>query len=319
MPHARAASLAQLGLILLTIGLGGCCRPSERARVTTWKLAYGGRPRQVHVFIPRGHCPTAAVPLVVALHGGGGSGDRLDRATGGTITRAAAARGWVVAFPSGVEARWNDGRSSSTAQRWARADVDDVGFLQAVMDRAHEKLGIDLKQVYLTGISNGGFMALRMAVEVPDRVAAVAAVTATVSAPLGQRHPSAPVPVLFMNGTEDPIVPYDGGAVRVLGQERGRIWSTKDSAQWWRKINGCTRPATHETLPDRVPEDGTRTYIERSTGCASGAPVVVYRIDGGGHTWPGGLQYAPRSAIGQVARDFDGGHAIFEFFAALQR
>lgn len=317
-PFSRPCVLARVPvrpwLLSLALAGGACAQGGHEFHPTPWTVVHGGRDRRVHVFVPARHCPEQPVPLVLALHGGGGRGGRLDWVTEGSLTRGARARGWVVAFPEGVERRWNDGRASEDKGHWDRSEVDDVGFLLAVIALSHARLGIDVRRVYVIGISNGGFMSLRMAVDASRSIAAAAAVNAAVTVPLGRRRPSAPVPVLFMNGTEDPVVPYEGGPVKVLGQQRGAVWSTEGSVEWWRGINGCTSPPSREALPDSA-EDGTRTQVERSLQCSSGAPVVLYRIEGGGHGWPGGRQYAPRSTIGRVARDFDAGHEIFEFFA----
>ena len=162
-------------------------------------------------------------------------------------------------------------------------------------------------------------MALRMAAEASDRVAAVAAIAATVSEALTSLVPPMPVPILFMNGTADPIVPYDGGVVRALGRSLGIVRSTEESLAWWRQVNGCSDDARREEVPDEAVGDGARTSVVRYEHCSSGAPVVLYRIEGGGHAWPGGAAYASRALIGNVTGDFDGAEAIMAFFAHFVR
>jgi len=125
--------------------------------------------------------------------------------------------------------------------------------------------------------------------------------------------------VMIVNGTDDPLVPYAGGQVRVLGRDRGEVLSTADTVKWWTKVNGCTSPPSLRSLPDTAPDDGAHVQIEAHEGCAEGTAVVLYRVEGGGHTWPGGAQYLPRRMIGGVCRDFDATKELFDFFAKHRR
>ncbi|MCP5065805.1 MAG: hypothetical protein GY946_04500, partial [bacterium] len=156
-------------------------------------------------------------------------------------------------------------------------------------------------------------------VELSDRIAAIAPVTANLSTVMSRKTPRAPTPVMILNGTKDPLVPYNGGQVRVLGRDRGSILSTNATVAWWRRHNHCSATPTRVALPDRSPRDGTRVYVDKYTDCPAGAPVVLVRIEGGGHTWPGGWQYLPRLVVGRVSRDIDGTQLVFDFFARHKR
>jgi polyhydroxybutyrate depolymerase len=290
-------------------------RAAPESGLVSATSVHGGRERTFHVHVPPGHSPARPVPLVIALHGGGGSGERLDEMADGQFTRGADARGWVVVFPDGVENGWNDGRPLSSARDRRRAGVDDVAFIAALIDHAHSRWGIDRARVYATGISNGGFMSVRLGIDLSDRLAAVAPVTASVSLAVAASAPKRPIPVLFVNGTDDPLVPYAGGAVKVLGRERGEILSTDDAVAWWVRHNRCRSAPVSRALPDLAPDDGTRVTVTTWGGGDQGAEVVLYRIDGGGHTWPGGRPYLGERMVGRVCRDFEGVEAIFDFFA----
>lgn len=274
-------------------------------------MQHGGLTRTYHVLVPVGLAPDEPAPLVLALHGGGGRGDRLPSLTEGQLRREADRRGWLVVLPDGVGRGWNDGREVTAAPR---RDVDDVAFLAALLDRVAEDYAVDPRRVYVTGISNGGFMSITLALRLSERIAAAAPVTASLQKDLEALIPTRPVPILFMNGTEDPLVPYDGGQVRVLGRARGEILSTDASAAHFRALAGCTAPTKTRALPDLAPDDGTRVHVESTPRCA--AAVVVYRIDGGGHTWPGGRPSLPQAWVGRVSRDIDATRHIFDFFAA---
>ena len=294
-------------LLALGVVLSLGCGPLSRQT-----LLHDGIHRQVHVFVPEGAPPEA--PLVLALHGGGGLGRKTDAYTRNGITREAEARGWVVAFPQGVERGWNDGRAPVTERDRRRSEVDDVGFLLALIDDLAAAGTVDPARVMMTGISNGGFMSYRVGVEAPERLTAIAPVIANHAEVLADRDPGRPLSVLVMNGTADPLVPYAGGEVTVFEQARGRILSTDDTISWWRDHAGCGPPRAERALPDRDPDDGTRVYVQRTVDCAGGAEVVRVRVQGGGHTWPGGSGILGERLVGPVSQDVDGARVIFRFF-----
>lgn len=311
------APLFSLLAVLTGLTASACGRHTPALETRT--LTHQDRARTYHVFRPPGHAATAPAPLVVALHGGGGAGAGFDRTTNGQFTAAASKRGMVVVFPEGVAKGWNDGRAPVSARDEERAGVDDVGFLTRLVDTLHAEMGIDRGRVYFTGISNGGFMTQRYAIEHPERVAAAAAVTAQVAEAWADRSPARPVSMMLVNGTADPLVPYAGGQVTVFGTARGAIRSTADSVEWWRRHAGCAEPPAVSPLPDADPDDGTRAIMERSGPCEGGSEVVLVRVEGGGHTWPGGRQYLPRGMVGPVSNDFRAVDVIFDFFERHRR
>jgi polyhydroxybutyrate depolymerase len=255
------------------------------------------------------------VALVIALHGGGGTATQM---MGFSRFNAIAAReGFAVAYPDGTGRRWNDGR---VFRGRGETDADDVGFVRAVVaDIAAKGTMLDRRRIFAAGISNGGFMSLRLACEAADLVAAVAPVTATMPGDLGPRcRPTAPVAVLVINGTADPLVPYAGGHVRAMFGRRGAIWSTERTISFWAGHNRCATPPDVRALADRDSADGSRVIEVLYARCA-GARVRLLRIEGGGHTWPGGAQYLPMAWIGPTNRDIDASETIWRFFKAAGR
>jgi polyhydroxybutyrate depolymerase len=128
--------------------------------------------------------------------------------------------------------------------------------------------------------------------------------------------PERPVAVLMMNGTEDPLMPYGGGGV---AGDRGRIIPTDDAVAFWLKADGIAGKPESLSLPDADPGDGCRVHLSVWSGGKEGTVVALYRIDGGGHTWPGGSQYLPKAIIGGTCRDFDATKVIWDFFKAHPR
>jgi polyhydroxybutyrate depolymerase len=256
----------------------------------------------------------ALPPVLMVLHGGGGRARQIMDFT--RFNAIAAREGLVALYPQGLDRGWNDGREFQGRD----SRKDDVGFLLAVLDDVERHgIGIDRRAVGVTGISNGGFMAMRMACDAAGRIAGIAAVTATMPAETGSRcRASRPVPVLVINGTRDPLVPYEGGNVRVFGRNRGAVWSTGRTMEFWAKVNGCSGAPRSAALGDRDPSDGTTTIRHDYQGCGR-VPVTLLEVQGGGHTWPGGSQYLPNALVGPVSRDFDASEAIVAFFKSVWR
>jgi polyhydroxybutyrate depolymerase len=277
-------------------------------------LTHDGIARTYHIHLPPGFNREPPAPLVLALHGGGGEGRRFDASTTrGTLVDAADKRGVVLVFPEGIDKHWNDGRSEIFT---SNDGFDDVGFLATVIDTMVQEYGIDPRRVYATGISNGGFMAVRLAVDLSDKIAAVAPVTAQLSKALEGLWPDRAISIMIVNGTEDPLVPFDGGHIRLFrfGRSRGEILSTAATVEHFRRHNGCGRRPEKVMLPDRDPADGTRVAIETYAGCREGTEVILVKVIGGGHTWPGGNQYLKPRIVGVVGRDIDASEMILDFF-----
>lgn len=299
------------GLFFLLITMLLIAPPSAVTAAATSErsLQVGSLRRAFRIYVPSALASPAA--LVFVLHGGGGTARQMERSV--TFNALADRSGFVVVYPDAVDRNWNDGRNAASI-RSQRERVDDVGFISAVIDALSREMRMDSRRIFATGISNGGFMSQRLAVDLSDRIAAIAPVASGMAPGLAARFPPRePVSVLVMNGTRDPLVPYHGG--RVL-RDRGETIDTDEIIRIWVQHNRCRTPGVAVMLPDEDPADGTRVRKMTYTGCAGRAEVALYAIDGGGHTWPGGSQYLPRGIIGRVCRDIDAARVIWEFFAA---
>lgn len=303
-------------ILMFAAALGIVAAPSVFAEVQTRTLDIDGVRRTYLLFVPETpRAPATGWPLVVALHGGGGTAAQM---MGFSRFNAIAAReGFAVVYPQGKGRRWNDGR---VFRGRSETDADDVAFVRAVVaDIAAQGTALDRKRIFAAGISNGGFMSFRLACDAADLFAAVAPVTATMPADLGPRcAPSVPLAVLVINGTADPLVPYAGGQVRAMSSLRGEIWSTDRTIAFWAKQNRCASPPDVRAMADRDINDGSRVVDISYARCA-GPRVRLLRIEGGGHTWPGGAQYLPAAWIGTVNRDIDASEVIWRFFKASGR
>lgn len=290
-----------------------------QAKNLTETLRHEGVERTYHIHLPPGFSKDKPAPLVFALHGGGGEGRRFDQSTTqGTLTAAADKRGVVLVFPEGINKQWCDGR---TAMLKTKKTYDDVGFISEIIDTMVKNYNIDPTRVYATGISNGGFMSVRLAMDLSEKIAAVAPVTAQIPKALKDKTPKLPISIMIVNGTKDPLVPFGGGHIRLFrsGRSRGEILSTASTVDHFRRHNGCGKTADKSKLQDKNPDDGTNVEIEKYTDGKDGTEVVLVKVIGGGHTWPSGKQYLSPRLVGTVCRDINASEMILNFFLRHSR
>lgn len=277
-------------------------------------ITYKGYTRTFLIHQPEKGRNDRPCPLVVILHGGGGEGRRMIRFT--RFNDLADREGFIAVYPDGVERQWNDGRSIEQSKAH-RENVDDVGFLAGLIDYMVRRYGADAKRVYLAGISNGALMSYRMACEKPHLIAAIGAIVGNLPEHLASSRPAEPVSVIIINGTDDPLVPWKGGWVRIPflpGQVRGRVIGSVDTAAFWARANRCQSSPAAVALPDKGPGVACRVVRHAYGGCADGTDVVLYEIEGGGHTWPGRAQYMPVTIVGRACQNLDATEIIWEFF-----
>ncbi|HVH07504.1 MAG TPA: PHB depolymerase family esterase [Myxococcota bacterium] len=289
--------------------------PPLSAKIAEGTLDFGGRTRHYLVYVPARVGPQPA--LVLAFHGSMGDGAQARAGYGYAFDRLADEHGFVVVYPDGVERHWNDCRKRAPYAAHALG-IDDVGFVRALVDRFAQERGIDRTRVYATGVSNGGQMAIRLALEAPELVRAVAPVIASVPATenMDCKPKEVPVSILFMNGSADPFNPYGGGDVVLYGVwgNRGKVLSTVDSAIYFAALAGYAGEPQRDTLPDRDPTDGST--VERARWTEPGKKtVVLYTIRGGGHTIPHPVARIPR-LLGRTNADITAADEIWAFFAA---
>ena len=256
-------------------------------------------------------------PLLFVLHGGGGTNRGMVRLTKGRFNELADRDGFFVVYPQGIDKSWNDGRPDKISGAH-RKGIDDVGFFRALIEYLVYEYPIDSDRIFVTGISNGGLMSFRLGCGLPDKIRAIAPVTAQIpSAIEPQCRSESTVSLAVFNGTEDPLVPYNGGQITVFRKQRGEVLSTDETIRIWQNKNRCRSETRVTEFPDLI-ADGTRVTKIESTQCAAASKVVLYRIDGGGHAWPDGRQYLPVGLIGRTSRDINACDEIWEFFRSLK-
>lgn len=298
---------------ILALLLAGSASAGELRRFT---LVSGGRERSYFVYSPRAGTAGPKLPLIVLLHGGGGTAAGMRRLTRNGFEALADGRGAVIAYPEAVDKHWNDYRGDKSRKAQLE-NVDDVAFLVEMTRAIGDAYPVDGDRIYAAGISNGAMMAYALACRAADRFAAVAAVAGAVPEPLySSCRPARPVPVLIINGTADGLVHWSGGEVTgPFGKRKfGRTVPLEKTRDLWLKLDSCDREKMTSAARDSDPEDGTSVFAETYAPCAGGSAVKFIKIEGGGHTWPGGLQYLPKGVIGPTSRELDADSEIWNFF-----
>jgi polyhydroxybutyrate depolymerase len=268
----------------------------------------GGRERSYRVYAPDNLAQGA--PLVVVLHSSDGNAAQIRRATGYGFDRLADLHGFAVAYPQGFEGNWN--ACNRTGDYSANTlNIDDVAFISAMIDEIARGHGIDVDRVFAVGLSRGGHMAFRLALEAPNRFRAVAAVAANLPTQdnLKCQVPDEPIPsVMLMNGTADPLNPFEGGRVRLLGLfDRGTVISSAATAEYFAELAGASRSESAIQNFGRVQIENTRWRGE------GGVEVQLSAVEGAGHVMPQAYWRNPR-ILGHTPREIDGPAEIWSFF-----
>ncbi len=304
---------------LTLLGLNfNACSPSRGISTNdiTQEMEFDGRERNYIVHLPPKEKMNTPVPLLFHLHGGGGTAKGTAGLTFGRFNALADQEGFIVVYPNAINKNWNDGRKLEGELAW-KEDIDDVGFITAIVNEIKQKYNIDESRIFTTGMSNGGFMSSRLLCDRANIFRGGAILTASLSKDyMPKCNPEKPVAVMVMNGTDDPLVPYNGGQVKVFRKTRGEIVSTDEIMDFWKAENGCEVKQDKVELPDSV-DDGTTVSVTKYTNCKEEGTLVLYTINGGGHTWPGGKQYLGKALIGKTNRDIVACDVIWDFFKAL--
>lgn len=268
------------------------------------------REREFWVYIPtQTKPPEEGWPLVFVFHGGLSNAPTMVRFC--EMNEYADTAGFVTVFPNGTGRlptmkTWNAGMCCGYAMR---EDVNDVHFVEQLLADLPQRLAIDPTRVYATGMSNGGMMSYLLGDKLADRFAAIAPVGGTMGNPTCS--PSRPVPLMHIHGTDDQFVRWEGG-VGSRSKSKLNFHSVDHALENWIEANHAARTPTVESLPVEV-DDGTS--IERFTYAATGddsAEVILLKVHGGGHTWPG--KESRLELLGPTTQNLDANQAIWEFF-----
>jgi len=283
-----------------------------------FSIMHDGWKRNYMVHVPTNYNENLETPVVINIHGGGGS---IKSALNDVGNEYSEKYGFIYVIPAGTRSKiisdrlltWNAGKwlsdkgsLESCCGLASDNDVDDVGFFSKMIEEVKISFNVDEDRIYVTGISNGGMMSHRLGCELEDKIAAIAPV-ASPAVPM-DCNPSKPVPVMYIHGTADPCTLYyggDGGGC-FGGVETHYMQPAEDIVNKWKNLNNCSDES------ETVYQKGEATCISYNN-CGSISEVEFCTIQGGGHTFPSGAQYFPVTKVGPVSYDmsFD---QIWEFF-----
>ena len=285
-------------------------------------LSVGGREREAILYVPATYQKSVAVPLVVMLHGMGGTATNSMKETG--WSKKAEEAKFIVLYPEATRPdprsppslrtnlqAWNDGSGRFHA---AEQKIDDVAFIAAIVDRVAKDYAIDPKRIYVAGFSNGASMAFRVGAELPSKVAAIAPnAGACWTEKLGLSHG---VSLCYITGTADSLNPLEGGFPKLAlrgkdqgGQKKPPVQETIDK---WVKTLECEGKAERDTTTDGI-------RVRRYGKGRDGAEVDFTTVEGLGHHWAGGLSQAPEFLVGKNTKKLNATDAVWEFFSAHPR
>lgn len=277
---------------------------------TSWQsVSVETEERRYLVHVPQENPANGPRPVILCFHGGGSNPEQMMNYCG--LNEKADESGFLVVYPEGsgrLEAirTWNAGNCCGYAQRQR---VDDVQFVRAVLDDLDRRAQIDPDRVFATGISNGAMISYRLAAELSDRIAAIA----PIAGPMGFEDcsPEHPVSIIHFHGTDDEFAAFEGGSGK-RSVSRTDFFSVRHTIDAWVEANGCDAEPVVTDLPDTA-DDETTVRREVYSSERTGAEVVLYVIEGGGHTWPGRVPRASRF-LGPSTRDISANDLMWEFF-----
>jgi polyhydroxybutyrate depolymerase len=276
-----------------------CVSTSALAQVKT--LVHKDEKRKYIVYTPAAYAsdPGRRFPVVFNFHGGGMS--MAEQMLYTQMNRAAERHQFIVVYPQGIKQDWNVGFGMSYLE-----GTDDIGFTEALLARLKQDFRVDGQRVYATGLSRGGFFALRIAANLPHLFAAVASVGAPMPEPVIEHHARpGKIGMLLMHGTADQVVAYAG--------KPGGYLSAGDTYRYWLKQNGIEGAPAPARLVDGDAGDGTEAiHLEQSNG---GQSVALVTIREGGHTWAGADPFNVGLPIGKTSRDIDANEVIWQFLS----
>lgn len=266
------------------------------AQNTTGSFIYDGILREYRLYVPATYTGEEAVPLLLNLHGYGSN--NIEQEFYGNFRQIADTANFIIALPNGTidqlgKRFWNVG--------FAPSNIDDTGFLNALIDTLASNYAIDTTRLYSTGMSNGGFMSYELACNT-DRLAAIASVTGSIThTHLANCSPTKPMPVLQIHGTNDPTVPYDGSAL---------FAPIETVVQYWVNYNQCNPIPEIIPIPNTNLNDGATAEHIRYTNGENNTAVEFFKVYGGEHTWPGAI-----IDIGVTCKDFNASIEIWRFLS----
>lgn len=292
-------------------------QPQSYPEIVNGTINYQDSERVFSLHIPASFDGTEAAPLVIFLHGGGGNAQSAQNFTG--FNDVSEQEGFLMLYPqAGFETAtnsfvWADGRGLAPD----KLGIDDVGFVNALVDSLVLEYNINQSKIYICGFSNGSFLTQRIAFEANSKFAAIGTLGGTMQQSFyDSGNPSRAIPMVYVFGTDDPLVPYNGGYVSD-NPNFEYVVGVEDAVEFWRINNNAQTTVQLVNLPDiNTNDNSTVTVFEYTDGDCNGSKVKFYKINGGGHTWPGVV--VPNATLGETNLDINASQELWDFFQQFE-
>jgi polyhydroxybutyrate depolymerase len=307
----KQLSLVMMVFLIMSLFSTAYAAEPATGRIHQGEITVDGLQRTYHYYVPTSYTSKKKLPLMLSFHGRGSNSLEQIGLTG--YEQVAEKEGFIVVFPKstqiedvpvaseGHKRQWNDGRPDTPSYI---KGIDDVKFTSQLIDLFANDYNIDTDRVYATGMSNGSIFSNRLAVELSDKIAGIGGVTGPLANQVAATSLTEnPVTVVLVMGDTDPVVPYGGVP--------GYLFSAKETIDYWVKHNQTVKKPRISYLPQTVPGDLTKIRRDVYSGGKYGTEVILYKVEGGGHTWPGGPQYAHPNLIGFASQQMNASEVIW--------
>ncbi len=290
----------------------GMTQPSGSGSYNKTITTVDGLLRTYIVHLPVGYSPEKTYPLVLVLHGGFGWAENMETHSG--MSQLADKNEFIAVYPDGIKSdsgirTWNAGECCGYS---SRKNIDDVSFIRQLVSSLEKDYSIDETRLFVTGMSNGGMLASRLACEASDLFTAVAPVAGTLQ--INGCNPVKKIPILIIHGTEDENVPFAGGIGEGIATQFNTFMSVPDSLSAWAKLNNCTGNQTVESALLRA-KDGTTVDKISYQKCET--PTILYQVNGGGHAWPGSSPSGIPQESTSSTQSINATKIIWDFFSTF--
>jgi len=288
------------------------------AQIKQGEITHDGYNRTWLTYLPKNYSKAKAYPLVIALHGGGGTAKQLMTSTKKRFNTLADTEGFIVVYPQGVKKSWNDNNKRDQNGFARKENIDDVGFISKLISVLESKYSINSDAVFACGISNGGLMSQTLAMELPEKIKVVGMVAATFGKDeVDKVTDVSPFSILFIHGTKDPIIPYAEGDITVFKKTRGHVLGIEKSIAYMCSLNGNTlEPIITKLANVSIKDNMTSEHFKYPNTENTSLKVELIKVINGGHSWPGAKKKKRllKKITGATTQDFNACNKLWEFF-----
>lgn len=281
---------------------------------------HDGYKRTWLVHLPDNYSSEIAYPLVIALHGGGGSAKQIMRNTKKRFNQLAVRDGFIVVYPQGIKKSWNDNEKRDINGFARKENIDDVGFIKKMISQLESNYNIKSEAIFACGISNGGLMSQTLALELSDKIKAIGMVASNFGKDqIEESLDPKPFPILFIHGVDDPVFPYEEGEIGVFNKPRGSVLGIEKSVSYMLNLNGNETEPIISVIENSDSSDGCHSeYLSYPNPDNPSLKVDLIKVYNGGHTWPGATeQRLIRRIVGKTTQDFKACDALWAFFKSI--